>query len=85
LNAAWTRRTQAEALPLREVAVAAEQDLEEAGFYVTNAWVSELAELVFSANDRCNQENLLAQLKGCSRALRAPVNNLLSNGAYIGQ
>ena len=36
-----------------------------------------------SANNRCNQENLLAQLKGGVRALRAPVDNLLSNGAYM--
>lgn len=52
-------------------------------FYVTNDWVSAPAELVFSANDRCNQENLLAQLKGGCRALQAPVDNLLSNWAYM--
>jgi hypothetical protein len=52
-------------------------------FYITNDWVSEAAELVFSANDRCDQENLLAQLQGGVRALRAPVDNLESNGAYM--
>jgi hypothetical protein len=40
-------------------------------------------EVVFEANDRCNQENLLAQLKGGVRALQAPVDNLVSNWAYM--
>jgi hypothetical protein len=52
-------------------------------FYITNDWVSEAAEVVFSANDRCDQENLLAQLKGGVRALKAPVDNLESNWAYM--
>ena len=40
-------------------------------------------EIVFDANDRCNQENLLPQLKGGVRSLTAPVDNLLSNWAYM--
>ena len=52
-------------------------------FYITNDWVSEADEVVFAANDRCNQENLLAQLKGGVRALTAPVDNLVSNWAYM--
>jgi hypothetical protein len=52
-------------------------------FYITNDWVSETNEIVFSANDRCDQENLLAQLSGGVRALRAPVDNLESNWAYM--
>jgi len=52
-------------------------------FYLTNDWVSEAEEIVFSANDRCDQENLLAQLAGGVRALRAPVDNLESNWAYM--
>jgi hypothetical protein len=52
-------------------------------FYLTNDWVSEAEELVFAANDRCDQENLLAQLAGGVRALRAPVDNLESNWAYM--
>src|SRR5262249_51926051 len=52
-------------------------------FYITNDWVSEAAEVVFCANDRCDQENLLAQLYGGVRALRAPVDNLVSNWAYM--
>jgi hypothetical protein len=52
-------------------------------FYITNDWVREADEIVFCANDRCDQENLLAQLHGGCRALRAPVDNLESNGAYM--
>lgn len=52
-------------------------------FYVTNDWLSELAALVFCANERCDQENILAQLSGGCRSLRAPVDTLLSNWAYM--
>ena len=52
-------------------------------FYLTNDWVPEADEIVFSANDRCHQENLLAQLHGGVAALRAPVDNLVSNWAYM--
>lgn len=52
-------------------------------FYITNDWDSSAAEVVFSANDRCNQENLLAQLRRGVRALQAPVDNLHSNWAYM--
>jgi len=43
----------------------------------------EAHEIVFSANDRCHQENILAQLLGGVRALTAPVDNLVSNWAYM--
>jgi hypothetical protein len=52
-------------------------------FYITNDWEATAAEVVFEANDRCNQENLIAQLKSGVRALHAPVNNLESNWAYM--
>jgi hypothetical protein len=52
-------------------------------FYVTNDWVSDADAVVFKANDRCHQENLLAQLHSGVRALRAPVDNLMSNWAYM--
>lgn len=52
-------------------------------FYITNDRDRSAAEIVFSANDRCNQENLNAQLKGGVRALSAPVDNLVSNWAYM--
>lgn len=52
-------------------------------FYITNEreWTAD--EIVFSANDRCNQENLIAQLKSGVRALQAPVNTLESNWAFM--
>jgi hypothetical protein len=52
-------------------------------FYLTNDWDSPAADIVFSANQRCNQENLHAQLQGGVRALTAPVDNLESNWAYM--
>jgi hypothetical protein len=50
--------------------------------YLTNDWDSTPAEIVFDANDRCQQENVLAQLNAV-RALHAPLGNLLSNNAYM--
>jgi hypothetical protein len=50
--------------------------------YLTNEWDLPPAQVVFDANDRCQQENVLAQLNAC-RALHAPVDNLLSNNAYM--
>jgi hypothetical protein len=52
-------------------------------YYLTNDWTSSAATIVFEANQRCNQENLNAQLKGGVRALTAPVDNLESNWAYM--
>ena len=52
-------------------------------FYITNDWASDAHEIVFSANDRCHQENVLAQMHGGCRALKAPVDNLESNWAYM--
>jgi hypothetical protein len=52
-------------------------------FYITNNWVDDAHEIVFAANDRCDQENLLAQLGGGVRALAAPVDSLVSNWAYM--
>jgi hypothetical protein len=51
-------------------------------FYLTNQTEPTPAEIVFTANDRCEQENLLAQLKAC-RALHAPVNDLVANAAWM--
>jgi hypothetical protein len=50
--------------------------------YISNDWESTPTEIVFSANDRCNQENILAQLRAL-RAMRAPLDTLLSNWAYM--
>ena len=40
-------------------------------------------EIVFFANDRCNQENVMGQLKSGINALRMPVDDLESNWAYM--
>ena len=52
-------------------------------FYLTNDRDTPADEIVFLANDRCNQENLIEQLKNGVRALHAPVDNLVSNWAYM--
>lgn len=52
-------------------------------FYITNDLDKPAADVVFSCNDRCDQENVLAQLAGGVRALSAPVDNLYSNWAYM--
>lgn len=51
-------------------------------FYITNR-ADSADQIVLLANDRCNQENLIAQLKSGVRALTAPVDNLVSNWAYM--
>ncbi len=52
-------------------------------FYITNDWVTPAEEIVFSANGRCDQENLIAQLKSGVHALATPVDDLVSNWAYM--
>jgi hypothetical protein len=52
-------------------------------FYITNDRALSAEEVVFLANDRCDQENLIAQLKGGVHALTTPVDNLVSNWAYM--
>lgn len=52
-------------------------------FYITNDLTTPAPEVVFLANDRCDQENLIAQLKGGVKALAMPVNDLVSNWAYM--
>jgi len=55
-------------------------------FYITNEWVPDAHEIVLGpdgANGRCHQENLIQQLKGGVRALKAPVDTLVSNWAYM--
>ena len=52
-------------------------------FYITNDRNLTAHQVVAEARERCNQENLHAQLKGAMRALHAPVNTLLANWAYM--
>lgn len=52
-------------------------------FYISNDDKSVVPEqIVFHGNKRCDQENLIAQLKSGVRSLCAPTDNLLSNGGY---
>ncbi len=52
-------------------------------FYITNDRKLTAEEVVKEANGRCNQENLIAQLKNGAHALRAPLNTLDANWAYM--
>jgi hypothetical protein len=52
-------------------------------FYLTNDHETAAADIVFLANDRGNQENLIDQLKHGVGAIRMPVDTLLSNWAYM--
>ena len=52
-------------------------------FYITNDHKFSRAEIVRGANGRCNQENLNEQLKNGVKAMRMPVDNLVSNWAYM--
>ena len=52
-------------------------------FYITNDRTLSCTEVVREARQRCDQENLIAQLKGGVRALHAPVNTLHANWAYM--
>ena len=52
-------------------------------FYITNDKVASAQEIVFSCNDRCDQENLIEQLSNGPRAFQAPVDTLMSNWGYM--
>jgi len=52
-------------------------------FYITNIKGKSASEIVFFCNDRCNQENLIGELKSGLHALRMPMGDLVSNWAYM--
>jgi hypothetical protein len=52
-------------------------------FYITTRWDLTAAQVIELANRRCNQENVIEQLKNGVNAMRMPVDNLLSNWAYM--
>jgi hypothetical protein len=52
-------------------------------FYITNDWQISAEDVVREACNRCDQENLIEQLKNGVRALHAPVNTLNANWAYM--
>jgi hypothetical protein len=51
-------------------------------FYITNR-KDRAEKIVALANGRCNQENVIEQLKNGVNAMRMPVNDLVSNWAYM--
>ena len=51
-------------------------------FYITNR-KDKAEKIVGLANGRCDQENVIEQLKNGVNAMRMPVNDLLSNWAYM--
>jgi hypothetical protein len=52
-------------------------------FYITNERDLPVEQVVFTANDRCDQENLIEQLKNGVHSMRNPLDNLHSNWAYM--
>jgi hypothetical protein len=52
-------------------------------FYITNERDLPVEDIVFEANDRCDQENLIEPMKNGVHALRNPLDNLHSNWAYM--
>jgi hypothetical protein len=52
-------------------------------FYITTRRDLSVHEVVQLSNERCNQENVISQLKSGVSAMRLPVDNLLSNWAYM--
>jgi hypothetical protein len=58
-------------------------DKDRCFFYITNGKASPVEEVVFGANRRCNQENLIQQQKSDVCAFTAPLDNLESNWAYM--
>jgi len=52
-------------------------------FYITNDRRLSEAQVIAESNQRCNQENLIEQLKDGVRALHAPLNTLQANWAYM--
>jgi hypothetical protein len=52
-------------------------------FYLSNRWDLTVEEIVGLANGRCDQENVIEQLKNGVNAMRMPVDDLVSNWAYM--
>jgi hypothetical protein len=52
-------------------------------FYITTRTDLSVAEVVACANERCDQENVIGQLKSGVGALRVPLHDLVSNWAYM--
>ena len=58
-------------------------DKEPYFFYISNDWDSPPEQIVYESNDRCRQENLIGQQKLEVGSFTAPLDGLVSNGAYM--
>jgi hypothetical protein len=52
-------------------------------FYITTRRDLSATEIVYCANERCDQENIIEQLKNGVNAMRMPLYDLVSNWAYM--
>jgi len=52
-------------------------------FYISNDREMTMQEVALFANDRCNQENVIGQLKSRVNAVKMPLDGLVSNWAYM--
>ena len=52
-------------------------------FHLSNRWDLSVEQIVSLANGRCDQENVIEQLKNGVNAMWMPVNDLVSNWAYM--
>ena len=52
-------------------------------FYITTLTAESAEQIVELANERCDQENVIGQLKSGINALRVPLYDLVSNWAYM--
>jgi hypothetical protein len=52
-------------------------------FYITNDWIMTAPEIIYFSNARCDHENDIEQLKNGINAMRMPVDDLISNWAYM--
>jgi Transposase DDE domain group 1 len=54
-------------------------------FYVTNVPAEEMSapDVIYQSNARCNQENVIKQLKSGVQAMRMPAGDLVANWAYM--
>src|SRR5262249_7838907 len=52
-------------------------------FYITNDWDKSAEAVVHDTRERCQQENLIEQLKDGVKALHVPAHDLVSTWAYM--
>jgi len=52
-------------------------------FYISNDRTCTAQQIIGQCNDRCDQENLIEQLKNGVKSMRNPLDNLISNWSYM--